>query len=236
MSQYELQSSQPLAADLSPDARAQFISRTYAHLAGSVLAFVALEFVLLNSPVADGMLSLLGMGRLSWLVVLGAFMGITYLAQRMADSAVSQGMQYAGLGLYITAEAFIFVPLLLVASRMAHTNVVPEAAAITGALFLGITVVAFTTKKDFSFLGAILKIGGFVALGLIVTSAIFGFNLGVLFSAVMVVFAGAAILYDTSNIMHRYGTHQHVAASLSLFASVMLLFWYILRLLMSIRR
>jgi FtsH-binding integral membrane protein len=49
----------------------------------------------------------------------------------------------------------------------------------------------------------------------------------------MVAFAGAAILYDTSNILHRYRTDQHVAASLSLFASVALLFWYILSIFSS---
>lgn len=234
MTNSDLSSSYPLAADLSPNERARFISRTYAHLAGAIVAFIALEFLLLNSPVAPGMLSLLGGGRFAWFIVLGAFMAVTFVAQRMADSATSATLQYAGLGLYVVAEAFLFVPILLVASKFAGAEVVPMAAGITGALFLGITFVAVTTKKDFSFLGSVLKIGGFVALGLIVASAIFGFQLGLLFSAVMVVFAGAAILYETSNILHRYGTHQHVAASLCLFASVMLLFWYVLRLLMSL--
>ena len=235
MSDYSSHPSNLLVADLNPDARAQFISRTYLHLAGAVLAFVALEFIFLNSPVAAGMLALLGMGKFSWLLILGGFMGITYVAQRMADNSASLEMQYAGLSLYVVAEAFIFVPILLVASARAD-NVIAIAAAITATLFLGLTFVAFTTRKDFSFLGAILKIGGFVALGLIVASIFFGFQLGLLFAGIMVVFAAAAILYSTSNIMYRYGTHQYVAASLSLFASVMLLFWYILRLVMGNRR
>jgi uncharacterized protein len=94
----------------------------------------------------------------------------------------------------------------------------------------------FITKKDFSFLGGILTIGGFIALGLIVCSAIFGFTLGLIFSVVMVAFAAAAILYDTSKIMHNYATHQYVAASLELFASVALLFWYVLQVVMSLSR
>jgi hypothetical protein len=68
--------------------------------------------------------------------------------------------------------------------------------------------------------------------GFIVASILFGFNLGVLFASVMVVMAAASILYNTSNVLHRYHPGQHVAASLSLFASVALLFWYILRLFM----
>jgi len=215
--------------------RAQFISRTYGHLAGAVLAFMAVEAVLLNSPVADAMLQLLGMGKLAWLVVLGAFMGITWFAQNLANRSASLGAKYAGLGIYIVAEALIFVPILYFLTRKGGTDTIAMAAAITGALFIGLTVVAFTTKKDFSFLGSILKIGGFVALGVIGASMLFGFNLGLLFSSIMVLFAGAAILYETSNIMYRYGQNQYVAASLSLFASVMLLFWYILRILMGRR-
>jgi FtsH-binding integral membrane protein len=75
-------------------------------------------------------------------------------------------------------------------------------------------------------------IGGFVALGLIVASFLFGFELGLLFSAGMVLLAGASILYTTSNLLHHYRTDQHVAAALELFAAVALLFWYILRIFM----
>ncbi len=95
-------------------------------------------------------------------------------------------------------------------------------------------IIAFTTKKDITFMGGILKIDGFVALGLIVTSIFMGFSLGLWFSAAMVIFACGAILYDTSKIMYHYGPGQHVAASLSLFVSVALLFCYILRILMTL--
>jgi FtsH-binding integral membrane protein len=96
--------------------------------------------------------------------------------------------------------------------------------------FAGLTAIVFTTRQDFSFLGALLKWGGFCALGLILASVLFGFNLGVAFSAAMVTLAGAAILYDTSNILHHYPHDKYVGASLELFASVVMLFWYLLRL------
>ena len=64
-------------------------------------------------------------------------------------------------------------------------------------------------------------------------SMIFGFHLGTWFSVAMIGFAGAAILYDTSNIMHHYPQDRYVAASMSLFASIAMMFFYILRLLMS---
>ena len=83
-------------------------------------------------------------------------------------------------------------------------------------------------------MGSILSIGGFVALGFIICSMVFGFSLGLIFSSVMVVFAAGSVLYSTSNVMHQYRTDQHVAAALSLFASVALLFFYILQVLMSL--
>jgi FtsH-binding integral membrane protein len=77
--------------------------------------------------------------------------------------------------------------------------------------------------------------GGIVAIALMVAGALFGLELGVWFSIAMVAFAGAAILYDTSNVLHHYPADRHVGAALELFASVALLFWYILRLFMSRR-
>ncbi|MGC4064189.1 MAG: Bax inhibitor-1 family protein [Polyangiaceae bacterium] len=63
----------------------------------------------------------------------------------------------------------------------------------------------------------------------------FGFQLGTFFSVLMVGFAGAAILYDTSAVMRDYPTDRYVGAALQLFASVALMFWYVLRIFMSSR-
>ncbi len=93
----------------------------------------------------------------------------------------------------------------------------------------------FFTGKDFSFLGGILKWLGVLAIIAIVVGVLTGFNLGTWFSVAMIGFAGAAILYDTSNVLHHYPEDRYVAASLELFASVALMFWYVLRLFMSSR-
>jgi FtsH-binding integral membrane protein len=233
MKQFDL--AYPIAADAQPEHRAQFIARTYGHVAGAVMAFIVVEYIFLHSIVAELMIRFLGIGRLSWLVVLGLFMGASWFAHRLAENPGSAGRQYAGLGIFIVAEALVFLPLILIATTLAN-DLLPLAAGITGMLFLGLTTVAFTTKKDFSFLGTALKIGGFVAMGLIGASLLVGFEMGLLFAGGMVVFASAAILYETSQIMHKYGTNQHVAASLGLFASVMLLFYYVLMILMGSRR
>jgi FtsH-binding integral membrane protein len=222
------------AADALPEERARFIRKTYLHLAAAILAFVVLEGFLFASGAADSIMSVLRIGgSMSWLIVLGAFMGVSWLASSWANSQTSSGMQYAGLALYVVAEAIIFVPLLYIAANFSSGDVIPKAGIVTLGLFLGITSVVFLTRKDFSFLGPILAIGGFVALGFIVASILFGFSLGSLFAFVMVAFAGTAILYETSNVLHRYHTTQHVAASLTLFAAIALLFWYILSIFSS---
>jgi FtsH-binding integral membrane protein len=226
----------PLVADAEPSERAAFIRRTYWHLAMAILAFVGIEIILFQSGIVVPIMGLMLVSKYSWLVVLGAFMGVSYLTERWAETSPSVWVQYTALAIYVVAEAIIFVPMLGMAVFFSSPNLLPNAVAITGLLFLGLTMTAFTTRKDFSFLGGILCVGGCIALGVIVASIVFGFELGMIFSAVMILFAGAAILYSTSKVIHKYNTSQHVAAALSLFAAIALLFWYVLRFLMAFSR
>ena len=224
-------------AQASSSDRAKFIKKTYTHLAGAVAAFIAVEFFLFQTGIADALTGFIYENRYGWLMILGGFSLLGYLSRSLVAKADAVNIQYAGLGIYIVGEALIFAPILYIAAYYANDpNLIPMAAILTLMMFAGIATVAFTSGKDFSFLGNFLRIGGFIALGLIVCSVLFGFTLGLIFSAVMIVFASAAILYTTSNIIHRYSTHQHVAASLELFASVALLFYYILMTLLRSRR
>lgn len=223
-----------IAAFADVDERVSFIRKTYAHLGGAVLAFIGLEAVLLQMGLAERFMAVLAGSQYSWLIVLGAFMGVSYLADYWARSATSMAMQYAGLALYVVAQAVIFLPLMYIASRFGGEDVIPIAGTITLLLFTGLTLIVFLTRKDFSFLRGVLGIAGLAALGLIVCSILFGFQLGAVFSVAMIAFACGWILYDTSNVLHHYRIGQHVAASLALFASVALLFWYVLRLVMAL--
>ena len=222
-----------LVANASETERAGFIRRTYWHLAGAILAFAGLETVLIQSGVAESFIHLLKGGMWMWLIVLGLLMEESTVANNWAHSAISKEMQYAGLGLFVVAEAIVFMPLIYIALQRAP-DVLSHAALLTLMLVGGLTFTAFTTRKNFSFLGPILSIGGWIALGVIVTSMLFGFTLGAVFSGAMIIFAAGAVLYSTSNIIHEYHTEQHVAASLSLFSSVGLLFWYIVQFMMSL--
>jgi FtsH-binding integral membrane protein len=231
--------SAPVVAHAKPDERAAFLAKTYLHLVGAILLFVVLETLWFVTPVANAAFQFLSMSKYMWLIIMAAFVGVSYVADRWAQSSTSKPLQYAGLGLYTVLQSFLFLPLIgmaLMLGAQGETGILPKAAMITGTMFVALTGIVFVTRKDFSFLRSILLFGGLAAMGFIVASIIFGFTLGMAFSYVMVALACGYILYDTSNVMLRYRTSQHVAAALALFAAVMLLFWYVLRILVDRRR
>ena len=237
------QQQQPYYADTAtPQAalagRAKFIERTYIHLAGAIALFVALEFVLLRTPATLKLAMQMTGSPTSWLIVLGLFMLVGTVATHMAQAARSKPMQYLGLGLYVVLEAIIFLPLLIVAQILSgpENNIILTAGVTTLATFAALTGIVLATKRDFSWMRSALMIVSFGVMGLIVASLLFGFTLGLGFTIGMIILAACYILYDTSNVVHHYEEDQYVSASLALFASVALMFWYVLRLLISLNR
>jgi uncharacterized protein len=217
----------------SIDSRSVFIMRTYTHVVGGILAFVLIELGLFESGAAESVMRF--MVGMPWLLILGAFVLIGWLATRTAQSSTTIGMQYFAYGVYVVAEALIFVPLLYMADAKAP-GAIESATLITLLGAAGLMFVAHRTRKDFSFLRAVLMWGGVVALLAIVGAAVFGMQLGTWFSVAMIGLAGASVLYDTSNIIHIYPEDRYVSAAMQLFASIALMFWYVLRLLSSGRR
>lgn len=232
MSNFETYQGSVPVIELDDNSRAKFISRTYNHLFGAITAFTLIEIALFKTGMAATIAK--AMLGTSWLLVLGGFMLISWLARGAAHRSNSKAAQYAALAGYVVAQAIIFVPLLFIADAYAPGAIV-SAAAITLVAFVALTLVVFFTGKDFSFLRSLLMWGGIIGLVLIGAGAIFGFQLGTFFSVGMVALAGAAILYDTSNVLHHYPQDRYVAASLELFASVALMLWYVLRLVMGRR-
>lgn len=218
----------PVSA-LEADARGAFVTKTYLHLFGAIGVFTLIEAFLFQTGLAYTIAkALLGV---SWLLVLGGFVVVSWLASRVAHTATSLGAQYAALAGFILAEAIIFVPLLVLAEINAE-GVIGSAAGITMIGFGVLTGIVFYTRKDFSFLRGILMWAGFIALGAIAGAVLFQFSLGAWFSVAMIALAGGAILYDTSNVLYHYPEDRYVGAALELFASVAMMFWYVLRLFM----
>jgi FtsH-binding integral membrane protein len=247
MNEAEFQANTPYARlgsaaiDAPVDARRTFIRQTYIHLAAAIYAFVALEWLFMSLGWDEAAVQMLGNTPMAWLLVLGGFFIVSVVANRWAQSDTSPAMQYAGLFIYVIAEALIFLPLLALAKLQTTqipgfggVNIIGAAGVTTLVIFGGLTAVVLLTKKDFSFLGSFLRLAMFAALALIVLSMFgFGLNLGIWFVWALVVLASGYILYYTSNVLHHYRTDQYVAAALALFASVALLFWYVLQLFMS---
>ena len=210
--------------------RDAFITKSYQHLLLAIGAFLALEIYLFSSGLAVRIASALT--GVSWFLVLGAFILVAYMASSVAARAQSKGAQYAALFGFSIAEAIIFVPLIYFA-EMRVPGVTRTAGIATALGFVVLTAIAFQTRKDFSFLGGFLRWGGFLALGLIAVALLGWMSLGVWFSAAMLLYAGAAVLYQTSNIIHHYPDDRYVSAGLELFSSIMLMAWYMLRFLTS---
>ena len=221
-------------SSLAQAERVAFYKKTYAHVAGGVLLFVLFEYILLQSDTIVNFALAMTEG-FKWLIMLGGFMFVTNYAEKMALKTLDKNKQYLAFTLYVLAQAFIFVPMIYIAAfyMESGSEILQQAGIVTLSLFSGLTAVVFITKKDFSFLKTGLAIGFFIALGLIVAGTLFGFNMGLWFSVGMCLLAGASILYQTSNLVNKYTVEDYIPAALGLFASLMLLFWYVLSIFMS---
>jgi FtsH-binding integral membrane protein len=216
-------------SSLSVEDRSDFIWKCYAHVVGAILAFAGIEAYFFQSGIAER----IAMPMLeNWWMVFGAFILAGWGATHVAHRIESRNAQYAAFAVFIFIEALIFAPMLYIASQM-QPGIIDSAAGVTILGTVGLVATVMITRKDFSFMRGMMIWGGMLALVAIVSSMIFGFQLGTWFSVAMIGFAGAAVLYDTSNIMHHYPQDKYVAASMQLFASIAMMFWYILRLFMS---
>jgi len=242
-------------ATLGVSDRVAFLRKTYAHLGVALIAFAALTAGILRlAPATSLRFSSWALGgRLNWLVVLGLFIVVGYVAEHLARSSTSRGVQYAGLAIGVTAWSLLLQPILWVLffrfgnPEMVRVSgaglltgqaaaILMQAVVITLAIFIGLTATVFITKKDFSFMRGALAIGSFAALGVILASMAFGFSLGALFCGAMILLMAGYILYETSMVMSYFPPSGYVAAALMLFSTVAMLFWYVLQMLMSLNR
>ena len=202
-----------------------FLRSTYQHLMGAVIVFVGLEIFFFQSGIA----AMLAPAMVSnWLIVLGGFMLLGWLTGYFANKQSSLSMQYVEMGVTILLQALITIPLLVYAVYYSDSSVLSNAVLVTLIIMGGMTVIVAYSGKDFTFMGPFLGVIGIAALLAIVGSVIFSVTLGFYFSLAMAVFASAVVLYETSKVKSAYAYDQHVVAATRLFASVALLFYYVL--------
>lgn len=209
-------------------AREAFIKKVYVHLLFSILLFGIIELMLISSNSANVLAEKMVSGK-NWIFVLIAYIGVSSIAMKCAETKNDKLTQYIALLVYIVAEAVIFLPLLLLAETVAY-NAIPHAIVLTATLCVGLTICVFVSGKRFDILYKYIIVGGLLSAGLIFSAIIFGFNLGLLFSVCMIFLGSMALLYQTDAIAYEYGEDDYVATSMAIFSSVMLIFWYILRM------
>lgn len=241
--------------------RVAFLRKTYGILGGALIAFAVLTAGMMRFATeaslryAAWFSGYQGEGRppTMWhAVVVGAlFIGVCLFAQRLAQSQTSRGVQYLGLSMGIVAYSALLQPLLwgLIfgfgnpAMREAGVLLSGQAASILGqaiivtlAIFVGLTLTVFITRKDFSFLRGALMLGMFAMIGVGLASWAFGFSVGALYFGAGILLMSGYILYQTSAIMSAFPPSAYVAAALMLFATVATLFIYVLQLVMSLNQ
>lgn len=243
-------SARPIAgavATLGVSDRIAFLRKTYALLTVALAAFAGTTAGILKfAPELSSRFSAWAFqGQLSWLLVIGLFMAVGFVAQKLAMSETSRGLQFIGLAIAVVAQAILLQPMIWIlmykfgnhADMTGQAGVIlGEAVVITLAIFGGLTATVFVTKKDFSFMRGALTIASFAFIGVALASMIFGFHMGAVFSGIGILLMGGYILYQTSMVMNYFPPTAFVAASLMLFSTIATLFWYVLQFLMSMNR
>jgi uncharacterized protein len=220
---------------LADDRRRAFMIKVYQHIALAMAVFVGLEVALFNGGIAEALFEMFFMSDsgATWLLLLGAFMVVNWFAGQATAALDNPGKQYAGLFAIAASYSVIFAPFLFYVFNYQGAAPVVNAAIITAIGFAILSVIGLTTATDLSFLRPIIMWGFGLALLAIVGAVIFGANLGTWFSVAMIGLAGGAILYQTQQALRTFPEEAYVAAAAGLFASIMTMFWYVLRLLSS---
>ena len=222
----------PPAAFAAVAERATFLKKVYGILLLGVLGFAATLWATANVPFANDLA--IQVGRLTmghkwgWAVYMGIFIGGSMVVNRLAETRPINVIAYAA---WVLILAFLIAPIVLVLNHTHGPEILTQASMLTALVFGSLTLVVFYTSKDFSFLKGILMLSGLALFATGIAGAIFGFSLGLWFSAAVVVLMAGYILYDTSLILHRLPVTMAMSGAIMLFTDVVLLFKHILLLL-----
>lgn len=225
-----------IPVDQAPaDERATFLRKVYSLLLAGILAFAGTLWAAANvQPVQDMAIGLwrtiAGAGGFGWILYMAIMMGGFFVVHAVATVKPLNLIAYFGWSFLL---ALLAAPLVLGVAA-AQPTVLTQASTVTALVFTGLTAYVFMTGKDFSFLRGILGLGMILLIVMGLCSWIWGFGSPLLFSGLGIALFSGYILYDTSNIMHRYPSNMAVSAAVVLFTDVVFLFKNILILLMSL--
>jgi modulator of FtsH protease len=187
-------------------------------------------YMLLGLTIAfSSIVAYLSMGapRPGILITLVGFYGLFFLTAKLRDSVWGLVSTFALTGFM----GYTLGPVIGMFAGAGAMHIVANALGLTAFVFFGLSAYVLTTRKDFSFLGGFLVAGFFVLIGAMLLSffmQIPGLQLAI--SAAFVLFSSAAILYETSNIIHG-GERNYIMATVGLYVSIYNLFVSLLHLL-----
>ena len=190
--------------------------------------YMLLSMTLLFSALTAGVSMALKLPHPGLLLTLVGYFGLLFLTTKFRDSALGLGLVFALTGFM----GYTLGPILNAYLALPNGGqVVMMAMGATGAIFLGLSGYALTTRQDFSFMGGFLMVGILVAF-LAGLGAVFleipGLSLAV--SAMFVLLMAGLFLYETSNIIHG-GETNYIMATVTLYVAIYNLFTSLLHLL-----
>ncbi len=190
--------------------------------------YALLAMTLLFSAATAGVSILFNLPHPGLIMTLVGYFGLLFLTHKLQNSVW-------GLAAVFALTGFMGLTLGPIVSHYLNMpnggQVVMMALGGTGAIFVGLSAYALTSRKDFSFMGGFLMAGILVAF-LAGLGAIFftlpGLALGV--SAMFVLLMCGLILYETSQIIHG-GETNYILATVTLYVTIYNLFTSLLQLL-----
>jgi len=190
--------------------------------------YTLLSMTLLFSALSAGGSMALNLPHPGLLLTLGGYFGLLFLTTKFRDSSLGLAFVFALTGFM----GYTLGPILNAYLAMPNGGqIVMTAMGATGAIFLGLSGYALSSRKDFSFMGGFLMVGIVVAF-LAGLGAMFfempGLSLAV--SSMFVLLMSGLILYETSNIIHG-GETNYIMATVTLYVSIFNLFTSLLHLL-----
>ncbi|MDZ7737048.1 MAG: Bax inhibitor-1/YccA family protein [Gammaproteobacteria bacterium] len=191
--------------------------------------YMLLSMTLLFSAVTAGISMVLNLPHPGLVITLVGYFGLLFLTNYLRNSVWGLFSIFALTGFMGLTLGPILSMYLTAFSN--GSQLIMMALGGTGAIFVGLSAYALTTKKDFSFMGGFLMAGILVAFLAGIGAAIFslpGLSLGV--SAMFVLLMSGLILYETSNIIHG-GETNYIMATVTLYVSIYNLFLSLLHLL-----
>ncbi len=190
--------------------------------------YMLLSMTLLFSALTAGVSMALKLPHPGLLLTLGGYFGLLFLTTKFRDSAAGLVCVFALTGFM----GYTLGPILNAYLAMPNGGqVVMTAMGATGAIFLGLSGYALTTRKDFSFMGGFLMVGILVAFLAGLGAVFFEMpSLALAVSSMFVLLMAGLILYQTSSIIHG-GETNYIMATVTLYVSIFNLFTSLLHLL-----